>query len=120
MSKAAGSLPAAFACVCVLSFENGKEAVEELRQPAERAKAFILFLPSVQLLCMICFELFDPEHTPPEVDDCTEYMTQPLQVIPVAVAAVARGCGGRIGAGIRCGFSRLLRIDLRLRLPDCI
>lgn len=33
-AKAAGSLPAAFACVCVLSFENGKDAVEELDQPA--------------------------------------------------------------------------------------
>ena len=43
--------------------------MEELDQPAERAKAFILFLPPVQLLCMMCFELFDPEHTPPEVDD---------------------------------------------------
>jgi len=29
------SLPAAFACVCVLSFENSKDVVEELDQPKE-------------------------------------------------------------------------------------
>ena len=86
-------MPAAFACVCVLSFEYCQDAVEKLDQPAEEA--------AVDLAAVFAV-----------LPACHHFFAGIAEAVVVGVLVIARG-GDAFGVGVsaeRTGVSHHARL----------